>query len=127
MYEPNEVQISERYLEKVFQLIKGNICLLGGWATYHIVNKNFEKATGRKYIGSRDIDIGFHINKNWSEEQLKKSEFAAAIKRIEDIGFRSVSFRLIKDFNLETEKELTPTESAKLPQYQIFNLFVTPS
>ena len=126
MYEPNEVQISERYLEKVFQLIKGNICLLGGWATYHIVNKNFEKATGRKYIGSRDIDIGFHINKNWSEEQLKKSEFAAAIKRIEDIGFRSVSFRLIKDFNLETEKELTPTESAKLPQYQIFNLFVDP-
>lgn len=40
--------------------------------------------------------------------------------------FRSVSFRLVKDFNLETGRELTPTESSKLPQYQIFNLFVDP-
>lgn len=126
MYEPNEIQISERYLEKVFQLIKGNICLLGGWAVYHIVSKSFEKITGRKYIGSRDIDIGFHIDKKWSEEQLKKSEFCAAIEQIENMGFRSVSFRLVKDFSLETGRELTPTESRKLPQYQIFNLFVDP-
>ena len=124
MYEPDELQISERYLEKVFQLIKDNVCLLGGWATYHIANKNFEKATGRRYIGSRDIDIGFHIDKNWTEQQLKKSEFCTAIRQIENMGFRSVSFRLVKDFNLETGRELTPTESSKLPQYQIFNLFV---
>jgi hypothetical protein len=90
------------------------------------VNKNFEKITGKKYIGSRDIDIGFQIHRNWTEEQLKKSKFSAAIKQIEDMGFRSVSFRLVKDFDLETGKELTPTESAKLPQYQIFNLFVDP-
>jgi len=42
------------------------------------------------------------------------------------MGFRSVSFRLIKDFHKETGKELTPAESVKLPQYQIFNLFVDP-
>jgi len=90
------------------------------------VNKNFEKITGKKYIGSRDIDIGFQIHRNWTEEQLKKSKFSAAIKQIEDMGFRSVSFRLVKDFDLETGKELTPTESARLPQYQIFNLFVDP-
>jgi len=126
LYEPVEIQISEKYLEKVFKLIKDNICLLGGWATYHIVNNNFEKITGRKYIGSRDIDIGFHIDKNWSEEQLKKTEFCTAIKQIENMGFRSVSFRLVKDFNLETGRELTPTESRKLPQYQIFSLFVDP-
>jgi len=46
---------SQRNISKKFRLIKGNICLLGGWATYHIVNKDFEKTTGRKYIGSRDI------------------------------------------------------------------------
>jgi len=126
LYEPVEIQISEKYLEKVFKLIKDNICLLGGWATYHIVNNNFEKITGRKYIGSRDIDVGFHIDKNWSEEQLKKTEFCTAIKQIENMGFRSVSFRLVKDFNLETGRELTPTESRKLPQYQIFSLFVDP-
>jgi hypothetical protein len=49
LYEPNEIEISERYLGKVFRQIKGNVCLLGGWATYHIVNKNFEKLNGRNY------------------------------------------------------------------------------
>ena len=106
MYEPVEIQVSEKYLERVFKLIKGNICLLGGWAAYHIVNKNFEKTTGRKYIGSRDIDIGFHIDKNWTEQQLKKSEFCTAIRQIENIGFRSVSFRLIKDFHQADDQSL---------------------
>ena len=99
---------------------------IGGWATYQIVNKNFEKTTGRRYIGSRDIDIGFHIDKNWSEKQLKKSEFCAAIKQIENMGFRSVSFRLVKDFNLETGRELTPTESSKLPQYRSITRVIKP-
>jgi len=73
VYEPSEIKTSEEQLEKVFKQLKGPICLLGGWATYHIVNKNFEKANGRKYIGSRDIDIGFHIDKDWTEEQFRES------------------------------------------------------
>lgn len=125
-YEPSETDISEKYLEKVFRRIKGRVCLLGGWATYHLVNKNFEEANGRKYIGSRDIDIGFHIDKSWSEEQLKRSGFSTAIGLIEDMSFRSVSFRFVKDFDLETERELKPEESAKLPMYQIFQLYVDP-
>jgi hypothetical protein len=126
LYEPNEIRTSEKEMEKIFKQLKEPICLLGGWATYHTVDKNFEKANGRKYIGSRDIDIGFHIDKHWNEEQLKKSEFIVAIKTIENMGFRSVSFRLIKDFNLDTGKELTPEESAKLPLYQIFQLYIDP-
>ena len=126
LYEPNEIQISRRYLEEVFKQIKGSACLIGGWAAYHIVNENFEKANGRNYIGSRDIDIGFHIDKGWSEEQLKRSEFSAAIHVTEGMGFRPISFRLGKDFELETGKELTPEESAKLPLHQIFQLYVDP-
>ena len=63
LYEPNEIDISEKYLERVLRQIKGRACLLGGWATYHLVNKNFEKTNGRKYIGSRDIDIGFRVKR----------------------------------------------------------------
>ena len=124
MYESPETQTSEKYLQKIFKLIKGNICLLGGWATHHVVNQNFRKATGRNYIGSRDIDIGFHINKNWTEEQLRKSEFYTALKQIENMGFQPISFRLAKDFNLETGQELTPAESAKLQLYEILRLYV---
>jgi len=126
LYEPNEITISQKQLEKVFKQLKGPFCLLGGWATYYIVNKNFEKANGRKYIGSRDIDIGFHVDKDWTEEQLRKSKFITAITAIEKIGFRSVSFRLVKDFNLDTGREFTEEESAKFPLYQIFQLCIDP-
>lgn len=127
MYQPPaEIRISEKYLEKIFKQVKGNTCLIGGWATHHIVNKNFKETTGRNYIGSRDIDIGFHIDKNWSEEQLRKSKFCTALKQIENTGFQPISFRLAKDFNLETRRELTPTESAKLPLHEIFSLYIDP-
>lgn len=125
-YEPNEIKTSEKQLEKIFQQLKDPVCLLGGWAVYHIVNKNFEKTNGRSYIGSRDIDIGFHTDTNWTEAQLKESNFVSAIKTLEDIGFRSISFRLVKDFDIDSGNELTPQESASLPLYQIFQLFVDP-
>lgn len=124
LYEPIEIEVSAKYLEKVFSEIKGDVCLIGGWATFHTVNKNFENINGRKYIGSRDIDIGFHIDKGWSKEQLKRSEFSATIGLIEDVGFRPVSFRFVKDFDSETGRELTAKESARLPLFQIFQLYV---
>ncbi|NWG09958.1 MAG: hypothetical protein HXX80_06635 [Nitrososphaerales archaeon] len=83
LYEPNEIKTPEKQLEKIFKQLPSPICLLGGWAAYHIVNKSFEKANGRKYIGSRDIDIGFHIDKEWTQKQLAKSKFATAIRIIE--------------------------------------------
>jgi len=125
-YEPNEIKICENQMEKVLKQLESPKCLLGGWATYHIVNKNFEKTNGRRYIGSRDIDIGFHIDKNWTEEQLRKSKFTTAIRAIEKMGFRSISFRLVKDFDLDTGRELIQEESAKLPMYQIFQLCIDP-
>lgn len=126
MYEPDEMEISEKYLNGILKRIKGGICLLGGWATYHIVNKYFEAATGRRYIGSRDIDIGFHIDKNWSVEELKNSEFSTALHLLEQMHFRWVSFRLFKEFDRDTGRELTPEESAGLPLYKIFQLYVDP-
>lgn len=126
LYEPSEIKTSEKQLEKIFQQLPSPICLLGGWAAYHIVNKNFEKANGRKYIGSRDIDLGFHINKEWTEKQLARSKFANAIRILENMNFRCISFRLVKDFDLDTGRELTPEESTRLPLYQIFQLYVDP-
>jgi len=126
LYEPIEIEVSAKYLEEVFREIKGDVCLIGGWATYHTVDKNFENINGRKYIGSRDIDIGFHIDKGWLKEQLKRSDFSATIGLIEDMGFRPVSFRFVKDFDSETGRELTAEESARLPLFQIFQLYVDP-
>ena len=113
-------------MQAIFAQLKIQTCLLGGWAVYYLVNQNFEKATGRTYIGSRDIDLGFHISMDWNQEQLQNSEFATTIKVAESMGFNSVSFRLVKDFDIDTGKELTPEESAKLPLHQIFQLYIDP-
>lgn len=126
MYEPYEIDISKKFLKEILRRIDGGICLLGGWATYHIVNENFETATGRRYIGSRDIDIGFHIDKNWTTEELIKSELSIALHLLEQMRFRWISFRLVKEFDRDTGRELTSEESAKLPLYRIFQLFVDP-
>ncbi|MCJ7762803.1 hypothetical protein MUP38_05030 [Candidatus Bathyarchaeota archaeon] len=125
-YQPSETKTSQKQLQDILTRLKDPLCLLGGWAVYYIVNQNFQKATGRNYIGSRDIDLGFHINKDWNKEQLEKSEFMSTIETLENMGFRSVSFRLFKDFNLDNGQELTPEESAKLPLYQIFQLYIDP-
>jgi hypothetical protein len=66
--------------------------LLGGWAVYYIVNENFQKATGRTYIGSRDIDLGFHLNKVWSKAQLAKSDFINSITTLENMGSDQLVF-----------------------------------
>lgn len=73
---------------------------------------------------AQDIDLGFHINMEWNQEQLQNSEFAAAIKTAENMGFKSVSFRLVKEFDIDTGKELTPEQSTKRPLYQIFQLYI---
>jgi hypothetical protein len=126
LYQSTETKTSQEQMQAIFSQLKIQTCLLGGWAVYYLVNQNFQKATGRTYIGSRDIDLGFHMNMDWNQEQLQNSEFATTIKVAESLGFNSVSFRLVKDFDIDTGKELTPEESAKLPLYQIFQLYIDP-
>lgn len=41
---------------------KSETCLIGGWAVYESVNKRPEEDKGRQYAGSKDIDIGFHMD-----------------------------------------------------------------
>ncbi|MDR0372132.1 MAG: hypothetical protein LBI79_00995 [Nitrososphaerota archaeon] len=126
LYQTTETKTSQDQMQTIFAQLKTQTCLLGGWAVYYLVNENFQKATGRTYIGSRDIDLGFHINMDWTQEQLKNSEFATTIQVAESMGFNSVSFRLVKDFDADTGKELMPEESAKRPLYQIFQLYIDP-
>jgi hypothetical protein len=126
LYQSNETKTSQKQLQVIFNQLPSGVCLIGGWAVYYVVNSNFTKITGRNYIGSRDIDIGFHINMEWNKDQLEKSEFIHAISALENIGFRSVGFRLFKDFNLDTGVELSPEESAKLSLFQIFQLYIDP-
>lgn len=61
-YVPQVTELSEQELREVFEAAEPPVCLLGGWAVHLHVNPGFRSEHGREYIGSRDIDIGVHID-----------------------------------------------------------------
>lgn len=124
-YPDYEVEISQSQLGQVFSGLRG-MCLLGGWAVYITVNESFSHSQGRNYVGSRDIDLGFHVDSKWSESQLKSSLFAKTVGHLEKMGFRPLNFRLVKYFHTETRKELTAQEARATPQHLMFDHYIDP-
>ncbi len=118
MYKEFETRTSYNYLKRVIEALDEPVCILGGWAVFFQVNKRFEKAQGRPYLGSRDIDLGFHVGKN-----LKKSALSHTIKVLtEKLNFKPLSFRLVKEIHTETEEEIK--ESKTVPAHFIFPMYV---
>ncbi len=122
MYEEREIEISKKYLQEVITAVKEPVVILGGWATYFLVNDRYRETTGRTYIGSRDIDIGFHI-----EEQvdLAITSFAHSYYMLtKRMGFRPLGFRLFKETHVDTGEELSSDRAKNLPSYMIFPVYV---
>ncbi|MBI2542492.1 hypothetical protein HYV80_07350 [Candidatus Woesearchaeota archaeon] len=102
MYKEFETRTSYNYLKEVIKNLNEPICILGGWAVFFHVNEKFEKAQGRPYLGSRDIDLGFNISGD-----LKQSALSQAISILtKNLNFKPLSFRLVKEIHTETEEEI---------------------
>jgi hypothetical protein len=125
LYQNYETDISKENLFEVFSKIQEPICLLGGWAVYLTVNESFREAHVRDYHGSKDIDIGFHIQTN-NLTKLSESTFIKTIRCLEESGFVPLSQRFVKFYHTESREELTENESKRFAQPFIFNLFVDP-
>jgi len=120
MYDDMEVRISERYLADVLMAIDEPIVVLGGWAVRFLVNRRYRENTGRDYLGSRDLDLGFHVGAD-----MASSAFAKALQKLEkELGFQNQSFRLFKETHSETGVDLAPEEAKKLAAFQIFPMYV---
>ena len=89
-------------------------CLLGGWAVYLTVNRNFSSLQWRNFMGPMDIYLGFHVNCEWAYAQLKSYALARTIAIISEAGFKPVSFRCVKYFHAETMEGLSE-EQARMP------------
>lgn len=126
MYTENEIEISKSNLSTVISNVKEPVCLLGGWAVYITVNQRFKAEQGRDYIGSRDIDLGFHIDATWSDEQLQKSAFSKSIEILKNMKYYGIGSRFVQHHDLETKRLLTEEESKKRRKYEMFDLFVDP-
>ncbi len=114
MYRTEETGTSYRYLKEVIIHLDEPLCLMGGWAVYFTVNKNFKKETKNEYLGSRDIDLGFN----------QPETANLAISKLIELGFKNISFRYFKEIHAETMKELTAEEARKTPIHDIFPLYV---
>src|SRR3989338_5219617 len=117
MYKDIETETSYRYLKAVISRLKEPLCILGGWAVFFTVSKEFEKEMKRMYLGSRDIDLGFE-----SAESFKAS--AAILEN--ELNFKAISFRYAKAIHAETGKDLTEEAAKALPQHMIFRMYVDP-
>ena len=124
MYSEDETFLSRRYLRELFAGEAEGPVLLGGWAVYLLVNEGFQEATGRGYIGSRDIDVGFHFDEATTREALERSPVSLAFRRLTSKGFLGQSFRLYKDFDLEGRRELHPDEAASMLPFEASRLYV---
>ncbi|MDI6738022.1 MAG: hypothetical protein QME12_05930 [Nanoarchaeota archaeon] len=125
MYAAFETNTSYKYLKETIKALHEPICILGGWAVFFHVNRRFKEAQGREYLGSRDIDLGFHFNKNASARQIRQSSMAKALHVLQDkLKFKPISFRLFKEIHIETGKELENGE--KVPLHLIFPMYVDP-
>jgi hypothetical protein len=120
MYDDTEIEISRKYLDKITEVLDEPIVMLGGWAVYLSVNENYKKMTGREYFGSRDIDLGFHI-----EGDSRSQTLMDVINTLEEeLGFSPLSFRFFKEIHRETGLELDPETARRTPSYDIFPMYI---
>ena len=124
LYQKFETDNSYKYLQQIIDLSEEPICILGGWAVFFTVNELYKKETGSDYLGSKDIDLGFHIDVNFKEHQLKNTTIGKTISLLEKNGFQSQGSRYYKDISIESGKELTLEESKNEPAHNVFKMYI---
>ena len=120
MYDDFETDTSYTYLKMVVDALTEPICLLGGWAVYLQVTRDYKEAVGRDYLGSRDIDLGFHLTGAMGKQDMLNSPLAQSIITLEKLGFEPLSFRYVKDIDRETGRPSDKT----IPLFQRFQMAV---
>jgi hypothetical protein len=124
-YYVNDVtEFSKNELETVIKSVESPVCLLGGWAVHLQVNEGFRREYGRDYIGSRDIDLGFHVDPSRSDVELRDMPVGGSIERIGELGYSRSRFGFVKNFHRETGERLSEDEANELPLHDTFEVFI---
>jgi len=124
LYSDQETILSKDNLRQIFAAIPQPCCLVGGWAVYFTLNDRFKELKGREYQGSRDIDLGFHLDPKWTRKEFKNSPLSRALTKLNEMGFKRQAYRFFKSYRSSDMHELTDEESRSLPEYEKSNLFI---
>lgn len=99
--------LSERELRSVVAAAEPPVCLLGGWAVHLHVNPQFENAHGRQYIGSRDIDLGVHVDPDWGHKEFPETPVGESIEAIQELGYTKSRFGFVQSFHRDSGKRIS--------------------
>jgi len=115
--------LSERELQDIITAASPPVCLLGGWAVHLHVTEGFQDAYDRPYIGSRDIDLGIHVETDWTTEEISTSSVATTLQQIEDeLGYTRGRFGFYQQFHRDTGERLSDEEAKDQPPHNIFRV-----
>ncbi len=116
---------SKKELSLVLSSVEEPSTLIGGWAVYFHVHDDFMDRHARDYIGSRDIDLGVHVDPNLGKDELENSPVGITLKSIEnDLGYVRSRFGFVKYFERDTGKQISEEGSKELPLFEIFPVYV---
>jgi hypothetical protein len=125
LYDSLETDSSKIALIKLAKELPKPFVILGGWAVYLTVNKSFEEEHGHSYLGSKDVDVGFHIDLNMNVKELKNSNFGRAIEILNSIGYiPSGTSRFSRIIHRETGELITEEQAKTFPIYDLFYQYV---
>ena len=111
MYDSAETDISYEYLLKLKDKAKSlRWAVIGGWGVFLQAKKEYQKAFGKEYLKSRDIDV--FIDAEYED---------AFLKIIKDLGFKESSYKFRYELVYDREeKKIISSERTK--EKHIFNL-----
>ena len=112
-YVPQITELSEQELQGVLEAAEPPVCLLGGWAVHLHVTPGFLAEHGREYIGSRDIDIGVHVDGNWIGEDVPETPVGETISAIENRGYTKSQFGFVQNFLRDSQDRISEAEASE--------------
>jgi hypothetical protein len=115
--------LSEGELQDVLRVAEPPICLLGGWAVHLQATEGFRDTHGRDYIGSRDIDIGLHVDEDWTADDITDSPVGETLERVEEeLGYSRGRFGFYQQFHRETGERLDDDQARDLASHNVFRV-----
>ena len=115
-YVPQITALSSEELRCVLSVVVPPVSLIGGWAVHLHVDRGFSREHGRGYIGSRDIDIGVHVEPDWTPEVLVTEGVGKTIESIENLGYTKSRFGYLQHF-IETPVNESPRKRRTSMRY----------
>lgn len=125
LYDQVETESAFAALTTLVNSLPEPFLLLGGWAVYVTVNQSFSEMRGSNYLGSRDIDVCFHIERAYESKELEECTYAKAVRMIRAIGYLPHSNgRFCKIIKKDTGESLTEERAREYPIYDLYYLYI---